>query len=79
MDDHAKFQSTVATILGLRDEQVADDLTPDLVDTWDSLNHINLIAALEQEFAVTFPTENLADSMSVGALKRLLSDRGISL
>ena len=33
---------------------VNDETTSDDIDGWDSLEHINLIAAVEQEFGVKF-------------------------
>lgn len=77
MDDSEKFRSIVAAILGVSDEQVTDDLSAEAVDTWDSLNHINLIGALEQEFGLVLATENLADSQSIPKLKALLAEHGI--
>lgn len=77
MDNAEKFRSIVGTILGIPEDRVTDDLAPETVDTWDSLNHINLISALEQEFGVRLATENLADSQSIPELKALLAKDGI--
>lgn len=79
-DNHAeRFNSTVAAILGLRAEEVTDRLSPDTVDTWDSLNQINLLGALEQEFGVALVVQNPADYQSVAKLKTLLAEHGITL
>ena len=77
MDNSQKLRSIVSTILRIPEERVTDDLASDSVETWDSLNHINLIGAVEQEFGVTLPTENLGDFMSVAQLKALLSRYGV--
>ncbi len=79
MDDSEKFRSIVSTILGVSEERVTDDLSAETVDTWDSLNHINLLGALEQEFDVTLATEKLGDSQSVPRLKALLAEHGIAV
>lgn len=77
MEHGRKFCSIVGTILGVPEDQVTDDLSPETVDTWDSLNHINLISALEQEFGVTLATDDLAESMSMQRLKELLAEHGV--
>ena len=77
MDEKQKFQSIVSAVLQIKEDQVTDDLSPELVDTWDSLNHINLIGALEQEFGLTLATENLEQSQSIPSLKALLAEHGI--
>lgn len=79
MDDSQKFRSIVSTILMIPPEAVADNLSPDTTDTWDSLNHINLIGALEQEFGITLPAENLGDSQSIPKLRALLAERGVRI
>jgi acyl carrier protein len=77
MDNLQKFRSIVAAILSIPEERVTDDLSPDTVDTWDSLNQINLIGALEQEFGVTLATDNLAESQSIARLRALLAEQGV--
>ncbi|MFQ5430722.1 MAG: acyl carrier protein [Phycisphaerae bacterium] len=79
MDDNGKFRSIVSTILQVPEDQVSDDLTPEKIDTWDSLNHINLIGALEQEFNVTLNTETIERSRSIPRLRALLAEQGIEV
>jgi acyl carrier protein len=78
MDNRQKLSAIVSTILHVPEERVTDDLSAENVETWDSLNHINLIGALEQEFGVILPTENLGDFMSLAQLKALLAGHGIA-
>jgi acyl carrier protein len=79
MDNTQKLRSIVSAILHIPEERVTDELTADTVETWDSLNHINLISAIEQEFGVTLPTENLGDFMSVAQLKVQLTQHGVAI
>ncbi|MFQ5423575.1 MAG: acyl carrier protein [Phycisphaerae bacterium] len=74
-----RFRSVLSAVLGVPAERVTDDLSPETTDTWDSLNHINVISALEQEFSITLPTETLGDSQSIPKLKALLAERGVRL
>lgn len=76
-DNANRFRTIVSTILQVPENQITDELTPDRVDTWDSLNHINLIGALEQEFGVTLATENLEKTQSIPVLKSLLLQHGV--
>ncbi len=78
-EDANKFITILTSVLGIPDSQVTDELSSESVDTWDSLNHINLIGALEQEFNVTLPAENLGDAMSVAKLKELLANHGVQI
>ena len=47
---------------------VNDDTTSEDVDGWDSLEHINLIAAVEQEFGVKFNMGQVVSMKNVGEM-----------
>ena len=47
---------------------VDDSTTSDDVDGWDSLEHINLIAAIEQEFGVKFNRGQVVSMKNVGEM-----------
>jgi acyl carrier protein len=47
---------------------LSDTMTAKDVERWDSLNHINLIVAIEQRFHVKFSTAEVARMANVGEL-----------
>ena len=53
--------------------ELRDDLTARDVDGWDSLNHVNLMILIEDEFRVRFTTSEVSSLQDVGELKRLLA------
>ncbi len=71
-DNMERFRSVFGAVLGVPTDLVTDAVTAEATDTWDSLNHIKLISAVEQELRVLIPTESLADAQSVAYLKNLL-------
>ncbi len=52
--------------------RIGDDVSPANLKEWDSLLHMNLIVALEEEFAVEFPERVLPDLTSVPAIRETL-------
>lgn len=64
-------------------EDPALDLRPDLtaadVERWDSLNHINLVVALEEAFNITFTTEEIAGMANVGDLVKVMRVKGVTI
>ncbi|MHC1791945.1 acyl carrier protein [Solidesulfovibrio sp.] len=63
MEDKVKM--IFAQIMELPVESVSIDSSPDNVEEWDSLKHMNLILALEQNFGITFDEEQIVEMMSV--------------
>jgi len=74
-----RFRKTVAAILGMNPGDVTDALAPEDTDTWDSLNHINLMSALEQEFGILFNAARLGEVHSIGQLRAALIEHGVAL
>ena len=52
---------------------VTSDDSGHTVDGWDSLAHVSLIAAVEEEFGVRFALGELEDLRNIGDMVRLLS------
>jgi len=52
--------------------EVHDAMTAADVDEWDSLNHINLILAVERGFGVRFLTSEIGNLANVGEFIALL-------
>lgn len=48
--------------------EVTDETTSDDIDDWDSLEHINLIAAIELEFGFKFNMGQIVTMKNVGEM-----------
>lgn len=68
-----RVKQLVADVLGLEADAVGDDLSRDSADAWDSLNHLRIVTALEQEFAITLSMEEIQGAQSVGHLVEIVT------
>jgi len=48
--------------------EVFDETTSDDIEDWDSLEHINLVAAIEQEFDIKFTMAQVVGMKNVGEM-----------
>ena len=55
--------------------QVTDSTTADDIADWDSLEHINLIVAVEQEFGIKFNMNEVTSMKNVGEMVDIISSR----
>ncbi len=55
----------------INDETVADD-----VDGWDSFEHINLVVAIEDEFAFKIPMGKVVTMKNVGEMVDIILEMG---
>ena len=58
------------------DDMVIEDKTnSDDVEEWDSLNHINLVSAIEKEFKIKFALGELMTLKDVGSMVDLMMEK----
>jgi acyl carrier protein len=63
-DMHEQIKQILADILDMPLEDIGDDTSMENTARWDSLNHINLVAALEQELDVSFDIDEIESMVS---------------
>ena len=54
---------------------VIRETTADDIDDWDSLEHINLIAAVEKEFDIRFKMKEVSSMKNVGEMVDIIASR----
>ena len=64
-----------ADIFSVPVEQLGPDSSPDNIENWDSIQHLNLVLALEQEFDVQFTPEEIEQLLSIELIAALLEEK----
>ena len=54
-------------------DHIKDNLSQKNCDKWDSLNHLNLIIALEQRFDVSFEPEDIVEMNSLDLIEKKIA------
>ena len=55
--------------------RIFDTMTAADVEEWDSLNHINLIVAVERSFKIKFTTKEVSNLANVGEFLGLIGSK----
>lgn len=71
MDD--KLTEILVDLFDLEPDRIADTLTAEDVEMWDSLNHLKLVTAVEEAFGVQLSMEEIEGIDSVGRLRETLA------
>lgn len=74
MLDQEKLKNVVATVLNVDVSRIDANANSDTIESWDSLRHMNLVLALEDEFGVSLPDEEAANATSYPLLVLVLQD-----
>lgn len=59
--------------------EIDEDTTADDIDDWDSLSHITLMSAVEDEFGVKFTMGEVSGMENVGEMAEIIRARGTKL
>jgi citrate synthase len=65
----------IAEQLRIPPPRIRDDLAFGSVPEWDSLNHVNLMVALETEYGVAIDEDAMLDLTTVGAIRSFIAAR----
>jgi len=71
-------REVIGDVLGLAPEGIADDLSMQNAEGWDSLKHMEIVASLEDEFDVSFTADEIVSITSLAAIHNTLREKGIA-
>lgn len=69
------LRAIVADILDLDSSAISLDLSRQTAETWDSLSHLRLITAVEEEFGISLTMEEIESTDSLVRLLELVEAR----
>ena len=71
-----RVRQAVADVFGVDAAGVSAASSPQTIEAWDSMGHLNLVLALEQSFGVQFSPEEIAGMTSVQLVLDTLARKG---
>jgi len=73
-----RVRSIFSDVFQIPIEDVHPESSPDTIPNWDSLQHLNLVLAVEQEFNVQFSPEEIEQLLSVELVAALLEEKRVA-
>jgi acyl carrier protein len=74
MVNEQALRELMASVLRVPAQSITQDTSMDNVPSWDSLKHMNLVLALEEEFKVSIPDEDAANITSYALIRLVLDE-----
>jgi acyl carrier protein len=63
-------------IMGVERSALNDEVSPDTLEPWDSLSHMNLVLALEEDFGLRFTDEEIMSMLSIPQIVQTIVAKG---
>ena len=55
-------------------EEITETSSPDTIGSWDSVRHLNLILALEEEFEISIPDEEVGNMLNFKLVELVINE-----
>jgi acyl carrier protein len=69
----------VARILRVPAASISEETSPETLPRWDSLNHLDLMTAIEDAYGIRLSTADIVRATSVGEVRLLLREKGLEV
>ena len=69
-----RIKEVLSAVIDVPIEQISDNASMDDIESWDSLAQMNLVIALEDEFQITIPDEEVGTLISIKLILSLINE-----
>ncbi len=74
-DIKEKILAVMAAVFEIEVIHIPDKAAPGLIDEWDSLKHMSLIVALEEEFSIRFTDKEMTYLLNLELILHIISSK----
>ena len=67
-----RVRNIASDIFGIPADKLTAESSPETIENWDSMQHLNLVLAVEEKFGVQLDPEDIEQMKNIGAVARLV-------
>ena len=64
-----RIKGVMSSVFNVPKGEIQSDASPNTINSWDSLRHMNLIIGLEEEFDIEFDDEDIGNLLNYDLIK----------
>jgi len=72
---YEQVRSIVSDLLRIPADQISAASSPENIEAWDSVQHLNLVLALEEKFSLQLSPEEIDEMKTVGDIAHLVEGK----
>jgi len=69
-----KIINSMSLVFEMSDKEINDESSTDNIGCWDSLHQLNLVLALEEEFGISIPDEEIGNMVNYKIIFHVISE-----
>jgi len=70
-----KIYQLMSTVFEIPVEEISEESSLDSIESWDSIRHLNLILAIEEEFGITIPDEEVGNLINYKLIELIINEQ----
>ena len=70
-----RIMNVMSAVIGIPADEINDESSTDSIESWDSLKHMNLVVALEEEFEIEFKDDEIIEMMNYPLIIEVLKNK----
>ncbi len=67
-----QVRNVASDIFGISADKITAESSPETIENWDSMQHLNLVLAIEEKFGVQLEPEDIEEMKNIGAVAALV-------
>jgi acyl carrier protein len=67
-----QVRGVASDIFGVPADTITAESSPETIENWDSMQHLNLVLAIEEKFGVQLDPEDIEKMKNIGAVAMLV-------
>lgn len=70
-----RIKSVMATVFDVNPDIIDETASQDTIEGWDSVNHLNLVISIEEEFGIEIPIEEVGNMLNFQLVTMLVKEQ----
>jgi len=70
-----RIKKVMSAVFEISVEEINEKSSPDTIESWDSLKHMNLVVALEEEFGIVYEDNELVELLNYSLICNIIKSK----
>ena len=70
-----RIKNVMSAVFEIPANKIGKESSPDNIESWDSLKHMNIVVALEEEFNIQFTDDEIIELISLKLIMAIIREK----
>ena len=70
-----RVKSVISAVFEIPADKIGEESSPDNIESWDSLKHMNIVVALEEEFNIQFTDDEIIELINMKLIMAIITHK----